>query len=98
MIPTNDHLILLHSTIPLIVIDHILHRLVSCIDTRLGPLNGQGERVHDVERSILNLAVHQAHDLVLPAGTSVNDHFDERDGGDFDRLEVMGTVKGAMRD
>lgn len=28
----------------------------------------------------------------------MNDHFDERDGGDFDGLEVMGTKRGDIRE
>jgi hypothetical protein len=93
MIPPNHQLILLDSTIPLIVIHHILHRLIPRIHPRLRPLNRQRKRIHDVECSVLDLAVHETHDLVLASGTGVNDHFDERDGGDFHGLEVVRAVQ-----
>lgn len=91
MIPSHDQLVLLHPAIPLIIIHHILHRFIPGIHARLGALHRQRKRIHNIERPVADLAIHEAHDLVLAAGTGVDDHFEERDSGDFHGLKVVRT-------
>jgi hypothetical protein len=73
VIPSNHQLVLPNLLVSVLEIDHVLHRRVSGVDTGFGTLDGQGEGIHDDERSILDLADHQAHDLVLTSRSGVND-------------------------
>jgi hypothetical protein len=73
VVPSNNQLVLPNLLVSILEIDHVLHRCVSGVDTGFGTLDGQGEGIHDDERSILDLADHQAHDLVLPSGSGVDD-------------------------
>lgn len=55
------------------VLDHELVGLVGGVDARLGADDGERKGVEDDERVAVELALHEPHDLVLPARARVHD-------------------------
>lgn len=54
------------------VADHVLIGLHLRVDSRLGTLDGQGERIHNDHGIAVDLALHQAHHFELAARPSVH--------------------------
>jgi hypothetical protein len=65
VIPPSQHLRLPDLAIRLLVRDHILKGLVPRIDPCFGSLHWKSSSIHDPERPVSDLAIHDPHDLVL---------------------------------
>ncbi len=78
------------------VLDHILVGVGLGVDPGLGALDGEREGVHDDDGVALALALHEAHDLDSAAGAGVDDHLEEREGGDLGAAEGVGVVRPGL--